>query len=275
MRLTIVDVFAETRYAGNQLAVVRDAAWLDTPRMQAIALEMNFSETTFVVEQKTGSARVRIFTPDHELPFAGHPTLGTAWVLAEGQPTFALDLAVGRVPVTFADDGVAWMAPPEPTLGDEFPRERAAELLCLTADDVEASWPTRFAEVGPKFLFAPLRSLDALDRARLDGAVQRRFVADGLPVGGTCAFCFARGGHSPDADFAARMFFQVQGSVREDPATGSANACFAAYLRERGIARAIVEQGFEMGRPSRLYLDAGPNLRVGGKVQRVLDGELL
>ena len=119
MRCSIVDVFAERPLAGNQLAVVRDCAHLDSASMQAIAREMNFSETTFVLEEREGEARVRIFTPDRELPFAGHPTLGTSWVLGRDRGAYTLDLAARkRVPVTFEADGVVWMEPPAVDLGD-------------------------------------------------------------------------------------------------------------------------------------------------------------
>ena len=138
MRLHIVDVFAETRYAGNQLAVVRDCAALSAETMQTIAREMNFSETTFVTAESADRARVRIFTPGEELPFAGHPTIGTAWVLGHTRPSFTLELAVGNVEVNCdGAAGVAWMTPPKPTLGERFPADRAAKLLQLGVADLD------------------------------------------------------------------------------------------------------------------------------------------
>ena len=110
MRVSIVDVFAEEALTGNQLAVVRHCEHLDSATMQAVAQEMNFAETTFVVEEGDGEARVRIFTPAQELPFAGHPTLGTAWVLGRDRSAYTLDLAAGRVCVTFDASGIAWLA---------------------------------------------------------------------------------------------------------------------------------------------------------------------
>ena len=112
MDCTIVDVFAERPLAGNQLAVVRECAHLSTAAMQAIALETNFSETTFVTAERDGEADVRIFTPAQELPFAGHPTLGTAWVLGRERGDYTLCLEAGRVPVRFGDDGIAWLTAP-------------------------------------------------------------------------------------------------------------------------------------------------------------------
>jgi trans-2,3-dihydro-3-hydroxyanthranilate isomerase len=273
LRLTIVDVFAETKLAGNQLAVVRDAARLSTERMQAIALEMNFSETTFVVSDHAGLAKVRIFTPGQELPFAGHPTLGTAWVLAGGRGEYTLDLAVGHVLVSFDANGTGWIAPPEPKMTGSISVTHAAQLLGLSEDRIDASLPIRLTELGPKFVLVPLVDAEALATAQLDLAVHRRLVADGVPIGATFAFCFAPG--KDGAGFRARMFFEANGVLREDPATGSANACFAAYLREQGYKRAIVDQGVEMGRPSRLYLEMDRQLRIGGKVQLVVEGRLI
>ena len=271
MRLYIVDVFAEQQLAGNQLAVVRDAAHLSTEQMQAIALEMNYSETTFVTEEQAGRAKVRIFTPAWELPFAGHPTLGTAWVLADGRGEFTLELAAGDVGVSFTQDGLGWMVPPEVMLGPSF--DRAPELVGLTSDDLHPDYPVQLAEVGPKFVLIGLRNLDALRRATLNDALHAELTGAG--VGVNCVFLFTDEAYSPESDFAARMYFRSAG-VREDPATGSANTAFSAYLRALSAAerRVIVDQGVEMNRPSRLYLDVGEQIRVGGRVQAVVRGEL-
>lgn len=276
MRLHIVDVFAETRYAGNQLAVVRDCAALSSETMQTITREMNFSETTFVVEESPTRAKVRIFTPGEELPFAGHPTIGTAWVLGHTRPSYHLELVVGDVEVRF--DGateVAWMTPPTPALGDRFPAERAARLLRLTVADLDATLPPQFVSIGPKFVFVGVRDLATLRRARLDEEYFHACRAEGLPI--SSVFLFSPQAYSTDAHYAARLFFDANG-VREDPATGSANSGFAAYLHAhlRKPIDVIVEQGFEIKRPSRLYLRAdAQGLRVGGRVQAVSEGRLL
>ena len=138
MDCSIVDVFAEQPLAGNQLAVIRRCAHLDAAEMQAIAREMSFSETAFVVEERLGEASVRIFTTDRELPFAGHPTLGTAWVLGRDRDSYVLDLAGGRVPVTF-EDGIVWMEPPPVAVGDVVDRSQAAALLGLDDSDTRLS----------------------------------------------------------------------------------------------------------------------------------------
>jgi trans-2,3-dihydro-3-hydroxyanthranilate isomerase len=273
MQLTIVDVFAERRYAGNQLAVVHDANGLSDAEMQDIAREMNFSETAFVLESGSGGARARYFTPDWELPFAGHPTLGTAWVLSGGEGRFLLDLPAGTVPVEFEGD-LGWFSPPPVQLGDTFDRALMAELVGLAPEQLNEEFPVRFAEVGPRFVIAGVRDLQALAEARLDPQRHEQRLAEGFPV--QCVFLFSGEAHAPDADYAARMFF-VSAGVREDPATGSANAAFAAYLRDvvGGGGRIVVDQGVEMKRPSRLYLEVGDEIRVGGRVQLVAEGRLV
>ena len=275
MRIHIVDVFAEERFAGNQLAVVRDCAALSGDAMQTIAREMNFSETTFVLEETESRAKVRIFTPGRELPFAGHPTLGTAWVLGHRRPTYRLELEAGNVDVAFnGAAGVAWMTPPAPALGKQFPADRAAKMLGLAVADLSRELPVQFVTIGPEFLFVGVRDLAAVKRAKLDEPYFRQCMAEGLPF--HAVFVFAPQAYSRDAHYAARLFFEANG-VREDPATGSANSGFAAYLRahlKRPID-VIVEQGFEIQRPSRLYLQADANgLRVGGRVQAVVEGTL-
>ena len=270
MHCSIIDVFAEKPLAGNQLAVVRQCGHMDTATMQAVAREMNFAETTFVVEEGDGEARVRIFTPAQELPFAGHPTLGTAWVLGRDRSVYTLDLAAGRVCVSFDASGIAWMQPPPVTLGDALPIELAAALLGLAEEDIDQSIPGRFAEIGPRFVLICVETLDALRHARVDATIHAGIAKDAF-LG---VFVFAQGGYSRDADFAVRMFFNANG-WREDPATGSANTAFAAYLRQRGVSGEFtVEQGFEIARPSRVYLNIGDIIRVGGKVRPVLTGTL-
>ena len=272
MRVSIVDVFAEAKLAGNQLAVVHDAAHLSEQQMQAIALEMNFSETTFVIDHSDDRATVRIFTPTWELPFAGHPTLGTAWVLTGGEGTITLDLKAGPVPVEF-EQGTGWMVPPTVKFHGDIEPDLAADLLGLDTAAIASDMPLEFAEVGPKFALIPVRDLASLRAAKLNAELHASLRAQEVPA--QCVFVFTAEPYAPTADFASRMFFESNG-VREDPATGSANSAFAAYLRRHSLAsgRVVVDQGVEIGRPSRIYLAVGDTLQVGGKVQPVLSGEL-
>jgi len=277
MDLSLLDVFAERRYAGNQLAVVRGAGDLDTVTMQAIARETNFSETTFVVEpeaaqrERPDRARVRIFTPTFELPFAGHPTLGTAWALTGGAGSVVLELDAGDVPVSH-EGGLGWMAPPPVELKAACDPEQAAALLGLPESTLDPQAPPRFARVGPEFLLIGLRDADALAALTIDAtafAGLRDRVGEDL---GIFVFCATPGAAT---DYSARMLFESAG-LREDPATGSANTAFAAFLLDLGIDRqgVSVAQGVQMGRPSRIELELRPQIRVGGRTQLVATGAL-
>jgi len=286
-RFHIVDVFAESLHAGNTLAVVLDAADLDGESMQRIAREFGFSETTFVVGP-AGEARVavRIFTPAEELPFAGHPTLGTAWTIREHlrrERGGALELAlgVGPVRVEFEPEAggaeVAWLTAPAVSLGRTLAPERIAPALGLAAGDFARELPVQHVRAGVGFVHVPLASEDAVRRARLDLAAFAPLAREGLPA---AVYLFAP---AAKADLHARMFFDA-GAVKEDPATGSATACLGAYLLAhggRGERFALrIEQGVEMRRPSLLRLEvtgggAAAKIRVGGRVVESARGELL
>jgi trans-2,3-dihydro-3-hydroxyanthranilate isomerase len=289
-RFHIVDVFAEQLYAGNTLAVVRDAGDLDTTTMQRIAHEFGFSETTFVTALGAGAeAAVRIFTPAEELPFAGHPTLGTAWVLREHllrerPAALALALGVGKVPVCFEPEPgggeVAWLTAPPVTLERTLERGRIAPALGLAASEIAEELPVQEVRAGVHQLLVPLASLAAARRARLDPARFGPLREVGFP---DHVYLFARETEGRDTQLHSRMFFTA-GGVREDPATGSATACLGAYLLahggrgERFTLR--IEQGVEMGRPSLLRLEvtrerAAAKIRVGGRVLESARGELL
>jgi trans-2,3-dihydro-3-hydroxyanthranilate isomerase len=290
-RFHIVDVFAEALYAGNTLAVVRDAADLDTATMQRIAREFGFSETTFLVsdprDAQGAGVRVRIFTPTFEMPFAGHPTLGTAWVvrelLAERPAAVTLALGVGPVPVAFepADGGeLAWLTAPPVALGARVPAETVTRVLGLSPADLDPALPVQIAKAGPSFAIVPLRRRESLARVRFDVDAYLGFAKDDATTG---LYCFAREAERPENQVRARMFFESAGP-REDPATGSATACFGAYLLEHRVygesLRLRIEQGVEMGRPSLLHLEArlasgAPHIRVGGRVIESARGELV
>ena len=288
----IVDVFAERRWAGNQLAVVLDAADLDSAAMQSIAREMNFSETSFVLEREPGPRgyKVRIFTPMHEIPFAGHPTLGTAWVIREALASPSLDaltleLGVGPIPVTFERTGAGaellWMRQRAPEFGPTAGADELARAIGLTPADLDPQFPAQQVSTGLPFWIVPLRGLDAVRRCRLDAAAYESFIRrrDCQSI-----FVFAREAENAGNHVHARMFSPYYGVV-EDPATGSANGCLAAYLVEHRVlgADAIdvrVEQGHEMGRPSLLHLRARKSagdfeVRVGGGVVPVARGSLV
>ncbi len=290
-RFQIVDVFARQKYAGNQLGVVTDAGDLDKATMQAIAAEIDYSETTFVTgDPEDGAWPVRIFTPTAEVPFAGHPTLGTAAVirsaLATGEPdTVTLDLQVGEIPVEVRERNgreTLWMHQKEPTFGETLDPDSAAGVLGLDEAQIDDSHPVQAVSTGLPTILVPLTGREALEAIDLDRAAYNDLVA-GREEKLIHAFCAEP--REPDNDIAARMFAPHYG-VPEDPATGSANGCLAGYLSRHsylGTASvdARVEQGYVMGRPSLLHLQATPtdaggiDVEVGGSVVPVARGELL
>jgi trans-2,3-dihydro-3-hydroxyanthranilate isomerase len=276
----LVDAFTETPFQGNRLCVVPETPeGFTTEQMAMLALETNFSETTFVTEARPDGYRMRIFTPDAELPFAGHPTIGTAFTLAnEGwtSTTTVQTTAVGDVPVEVdLDGGFAWMTQPRPTVGPEFDdRLLVAEATGLEPADIDPDLPMEVISTGLAPLLVPVRDEATLRRAeRYEPAVRRATDASG----GECLYLFAIRG---DGDVMARMFDASFG-VGEDPATGSAAGPLGVYLASRRLAGmpgdAVVAQGELVGRPSFLHLDVRPErdswtVRVGGGVRIVGEG---
>jgi len=308
-----LDVFSATRLEGNPLAVFTDGRGLSDTEMQALAREMNLSETTFIlprsaaVERRRG-VQVRIFTPEEELPFAGHPTLGTAMVLrdlgrvragqghASRRPKSAglkagatsrqeevlLDLKVGKIPVTFHEEAgkvFGEMRQRDPKFGVVHDRKVVARLAGLKVSDIATDLPVQTVSTGVAFAIVPVTSLRALTELRLDwrtvsGYLQQRSDAQFL-------YFVTRETRDPTARLHARMIF----SNGEDPATGSAAGCAAAWMVRYGLAQAnervLIEQGIEAKRPSRLFVRAGmkgnrvTNVRVGGHAVEVLRGEVV
>ncbi|MGO9444630.1 MAG: PhzF family phenazine biosynthesis protein [Thiobacillaceae bacterium] len=291
-RFYIVDVFAEASYSGNPLAVVVGEEALSEEAMQQIAAETNYSETTFVTTEPEldGGYRVRIFTPAREIAFAGHPILGTAWVLRdhvvpEVSGPLRLNLAVGQVPVTFElpdeKGNIAWFLAPPVSLGPTCARERIAAAIGLLPEEIEDRFPVQQISAGTSAMIVPLRSLDGLRRSRLDLAAFDVLRVEGFPP---LVYLFCRETHDPKNDLCARFFFEAHG-VREDPATGNGAAFLGAYLLEHrffpgpGLSLRI-EQGYEIRRPSLVMLrarivDGGREVRVGGYVIPSVRGELV
>jgi trans-2,3-dihydro-3-hydroxyanthranilate isomerase len=289
----IVDVFAEAQYQGNPLAVVDKAEDLESSLMQAIAREMNYSETAFIVggNRQGNVFPVRIFTPAEELPFAGHPVLGTAFVLQRevlkgGVKRILLDLPGGQIPVSFVSDGRTaerlWMTQKRPRFGKVVAPDRAAAALGLRPEDIDAHFPVQEVSTGLPFLIVPLRDLETVRACSLKlssyAVLRRELALEGMLV-------FAPQTYSGENDLNVRVFFDCHGPV-EDPATGSANGCLAGYLlRHRYYSRhetieLRVEQGCEIGRPSLLLLRAafrkeGLEVEVGGRVLPAARGELV
>lgn len=287
----ILDVFAEKKYAGNQLAVIRNAAKLTSDEMQLLTREMNYSESTFIDsdDARNSGYDVRIFTPGEEVPFAGHPTLGTAFIIQQEilqQPDeqVILNLKVGQITVSFTyKDGkpdVLWMKQVEPEFWKTIEPRAMAKLLQINETDIDARYPIQEVSTGLPFIIVPLKSLDAVRRSRPETRQLLKFVENYTAKN---ILVFAPETYNANNQLNARVFTDYLG-IPEDPATGSANGCLAGYLVKHCYygepkVQARVEQGYEMGRPSLLLLDAHEDngsihIRVGGRVILVAKGEL-
>jgi trans-2,3-dihydro-3-hydroxyanthranilate isomerase len=274
----VYDVFTETPFGGNPLAVIPDAAGLDAALLQRIAREFNYSETTFVYppDDPAHTARVRIFTPTQEVPFAGHPTIGTAVALhALGRPgQMVLELGVGPVACTVTGRSARFVTTrPLERLHAPEP-EVVAACLGLGAGDIrtEAHAPL-MASLGLPFVFAELADLAALARCVPDTAAFRRAEAR-YPA----PFDFAVAAYVRDENAVRMRMFAPLDDIPEDPATGSAAAALGALLRDLGGKPVALDiaQGVEMGRPSRIGVEAGPEgVAVTGSACQVMDGRLI
>ncbi len=297
-RYHTADIFTSVPFGGNQLAVLPDARGLTSDQMLAIAREFNYSESTFVLppDDPSHTRKVRIFTPAGELPFAGHPTVGTAHVLAAigevpltgDSTTIVLEEGVGPVPVRIRAEGgkpvfcqlsvakLPEVLPPIPT------RESLAPMLSLEVDDLlDGAFHPQAVSCGVPFSFVPLRNRDAVRRAKLRLDRWEELLASHPS---NMVMVFALDAEDPAHDVRARMFGPGAG-VPEDPATGSACAALGGYLgmrdpRRDGTLRWIAEQGYEMGRPSQLEIEtdkaagAITAVRVGGRSVMMCEGTL-
>jgi trans-2,3-dihydro-3-hydroxyanthranilate isomerase len=288
------DVFTNTRFGGNQLAVFPDAQAIPEDQLQSIAREFNFSETTFVYPpaDPNNTRRVRIFTPGDELPFAGHPTIGTAITLAAigaipltGDTTsIVLEEGVGPVPVTIRSTNgrpefAQLTAAKLPEFNDSVPpADDLAAMLTLSRDELHVGiYPVRYVSVGFPFLYVAVKDLKTIGKIRINSALMEKYRMKEI-------FIFTDETVDPNFHFHARMFAPLIG-IPEDPATGSAAASFAGYLAvmdplRDGTLNWNIEQGFEMGRPSLLYIEADKingvtsAVRVGGSAVMMTEGEL-
>jgi len=286
-----MDVFTSVPLEGNQLAVFADGSGLTDAEMQALARETNLSETTFIlprdaaIEQERG-VRVRIFTTTEELPFAGHPTLGTAMVLrnnalrgSNGVEEIALDLNVGRIPVRFSTrDGLPFgvMTQRDPEFGQKHSREDVARAAGLAVDDIAADLPIQTVSTGNAFAIVPLKSLAVLQTLAPTWTNMKSYIEK---TDAKFFYFVSRETLNPEAKLQARMIFYNG----EDPATGSAAGPCAAWAVQYGVVRpeqqVLMEQGVEMKRRSRIFFSAGRdgdkivNVRVGGHAVEVVRGE--
>ncbi len=293
LALVQVDVFTDRALTGNALAVVPDGRGLTTEQMQALARETNLSETTFIfpgdaAAEKTRGVRVRIFTVQEEMPFAGHPTLGTAFVLRgqSGAEEVKLELNVGTVPVRFTQKGSSALAfgemtQKDPEFGAIHDAQAIAALTNLSASDFDPCAPIQTVSTGIPFTIAPVRSLRTLQGLRLDVPRALEYLSRS---GGRFLYFVCPETVNANARLHARMIFYNG----DDPATGSAAGCCAAWMVAHGVAasdeQVMIEQGLEVHRPSSIFVRAtrqnnSPdnqvvNVRVGGNCVEVLRGEI-
>jgi trans-2,3-dihydro-3-hydroxyanthranilate isomerase len=263
MKFYITDVFGNEKYSGNQLATFVNCGDMSGVEMQQIAREINFSETTFItnIEPQNGGYDVRIFTPAAEVDFAGHPTIGTAYIinnkiLKNSQQNIKLNLKVGQIEVEVKDD-----------------------LLNISVDEIDELFPIEEVSTGLEFTIVPLKSMESLKKANINLLKYNAFVkyawAKGLIV-------FSKGGYNAEQQIGVRAFISYLG-IPEDPATGSGNGCLAAYLVKHKYFNSTsisinTGQGYEINRPSQLSLDAKEEngnifVKVGGKVISIAEGE--
>ena len=288
----IVDVFAEEKYAGNQLGVFRHGKNLSDTEMQRIAKEVNYSETTFILseEERDGGYDVRIFTPEEELPFAGHPTLGTAYVIQqeiikESVKKVILNLKIGQIPVSFnysqGKVDIMWMEQKPPIFGEILDKSRVSKVLSLEENDIDDRFPIQEVSTGVPSIIVPLKTLDAVKHSRVAKDMYFDLIKD-TEAKAILIFCAET--YSGENDLNVRMFADYYG-VPEDPATGSSNGCLAAYLVkhryfEKEQIDIRVEQGYEIGRQSLLYLRAEEregeiDVSVGGRAVMIAKGEFI
>jgi len=273
----LVNVFAETPLAGNPLCVFENAQGLDDATMQALALQFNLSETTFVLPSSRATARVRIFTPTFEMPFAGHPTLGTAHVvraLAGGGDRVTLEMKAGVIPVEAQDDVWTLQANAPAYRRPDASRADLAAMLGVHEGDVLAE--PMWVDTGSEQLVIPLASVAAVERAAPDAARMQRHGANATRA---MAYVFARDADDPGSRMRARFFFPKHGAVVEDPGTGSACANLGGWLLATGVqlpVRFDVFQGDRVGRPCRLRLEVTSDrrIRVAGRVIEIARGSV-
>ena len=294
MKFSIVDVFAEIKYTGNQLAVIwgEGVESLSDEEMLKIAQEMNYSETTFICDSEpdNGGYPVRIFTPKRELPFAGHPTLGTAYIISEeiiktDVIQVILNLAVGQIPVNWKPEEsgkqILWMRQNSPEFTHIYDHKLLAPVLNLELSDFDPDYPIQEVSTGIPFIIVPLKTQSALRKAKVNLEYYTELIKRTMAKE---IFIFCPETHHPENQLCARMFAPALG-ITEDPATGSANGCLAGYLSHYRYfgsdqVNIRVEQGYEIDRPSLLLLKAEKigdliQVEVGGNVIKVAEGILV
>ena len=285
MKFYILDVFGKERYSGNQLATFLDFGILTKEEMQKIASEINFSETTFITSNSMidNGYSVRIFTPKSEIAFAGHPTLGTAYVLKQHIDKalgnqINLNLPIGQIPVNIDKDDF-WMTQKQPEFGQELSKSLLSKVIGLELNEFDDNFPILEVTTGLPFTIIPLKTLKSLKKSKIDLTEYERFITQ-TSAKGILVFC--NEGREESQILSTRVFVNYLG-IPEDPATGSATGCLAGYLLKTEyfkttIIDIVVGQGYEIDRPSNLRIKASMidnefDIKIGGRVYEIAEGE--
>jgi trans-2,3-dihydro-3-hydroxyanthranilate isomerase len=278
----IVDVFAEEKYAGNQLAVFLDADGLSTEEMQKIAREINFAESTFItkIQPENNCAAIRIFTAEHEMQFAGHPIIGTSWVLMnkiiESQPrNFNLSVPIGEIPIQQSED-LVWLQAAQPEFLDVFAKEEFLSFNNLSSADFNDEFPIQEVTTGSAFVIVPLKNIKALEGLSLELLKMKEWLHAHCKTNHRALYfyCFDQG------ELYSRMFCIENNQLLEDAATGSASTCLQAFLLKYHSPKIKIvnHQGDFINRPSQIYFDGklsenNFDIKIGGKTQFIAKGE--
>lgn len=278
----IVDVFAEEKYSGNQLAVFLDAANLSTEEMQKIAREINFAESTFItkLEPQSNSAAIRIFTPEKEMQFAGHPIIGTSWVLMNKVITnnprnMRLSVPIGEIPIQQTGD-LVWLQAAQPQFFDTFLKDDFSGFSNLKENDFDEKLSIQEVSTGSAFVIVPLQNLKALENLKLDKDKTKEWLSANCKTKHRAFyfFCFESG------KLYSRMLCIENNQLLEDAATGSASTCLQAFLLKyhSQTIKMTNHQGDFINRPSRIYFDGelsadNFDIKIGGKTQYIAKGE--
>lgn len=278
----IVDVFAEKKYAGNQLAVFLGADALSAEEMQKIAREINFAESTFItkLEPENNAAEIRIFTPEYEMKFAGHPIIGTSWVLMnkifENQPEkITLSVPIGEIPIHQSDD-LVWLQAAQPQFFDIFSAEGILSFSNLNSADFDAEYPVQEVSTGSAFVIVPLKNKKALENLVLDKVKMDEWLLAHCKTNFRALYFYCL----EEKNLISRMLYLEDNQLKEDAATGSASTCLQAFLLKYYAPeiQIINHQGDFINRPSRIYFDGKLtenhfDIKIGGKTQFIAKGE--
>jgi trans-2,3-dihydro-3-hydroxyanthranilate isomerase len=298
IKFYILDVFASCKYQGNQLAVFLDLDnKLSTHQMQEMAREINFAESTFITKHKEHlKFAVRIFTTEYEVPFAGHPSLGTAYIisrfiLTKAVPRLTLELAYGDIDITIPkaanlEGSLFFMRQPQPVFGNTFTVEAIAHGLGIEPASIDTSYPIQEISTGLPYIMIPLKDLKAMESLRLNDeklkaflVTENRYFTNSNTGLSTSLFFFTKQTYEEGNTYNSRMLLIENDKLTEDAATGSANGCLLAYLLKYMDEKIVttVEQGFQMGRKSYLHLegrliDGHYEINIGGQNKLVSEG---